>query len=67
MGGLCGCNYCGVFGFGVGIIRGSTVADDFMIALVSNVIRFFSLSPYIFLNSQAQSKVYYCGVAVWVL
>ena len=39
VGGLCGCNYCGVFGLGVGIIRGSTVADDFMIALVSNVIR----------------------------
>ena len=39
VGGLCGCYYCGVFGLGVGIIRGSTVADDFMIALVSNVIR----------------------------
>ena len=39
VGGLCGCYYCGVFGLGVGIIRGSTVADDFMIALISNVIR----------------------------
>ena len=39
MGGLCGCYYCGVFGLGVGIIRGSIVAYDFMIALVSNVIR----------------------------
>ena len=45
VGGLCGCNYCGVFGLGVGIIRGSIVAHDCMIALVSNVPPYCIPSP----------------------